>query len=46
MDLLKDLNPAWKIIPFSPSLDISTLNRSAVEEYPTANGPADYALIV
>lgn len=43
---LKGLNPAWKIIPFSPSLDTSTLNHVAVEEYPTANGPADYALFV
>ena len=43
---LKGLNPAWKIIPFSPSLDTTTLNHVAVEEYPTANGPADYALFV
>jgi type I restriction enzyme R subunit len=43
---LKGLNPAWKIVPFSPSLDTSTLNHVAVEEYPTKNGPADYALFV
>lgn len=36
----------WDIIPWSPHLDIRTLTNHAVEEYPTANGPADYALIV
>lgn len=36
----------WDIIPWSPHVDIRSLKNHAVEEYPTANGPADYALIV
>lgn len=43
---LKALNPAWEIIPYNESLDFSSLNRCAVEEFPTDNGPADYALFV
>ncbi len=43
---LKALNPAWKIIPYKDSLDITSLNLHAVEEFPTENGPADYALFV
>jgi type I restriction enzyme R subunit len=43
---LKTLNPAWKIIPYKDSLDITSLNLHAVEEFPTDNGPADYALFV
>ena len=43
---LKSLKPAWKIIHFHDGLDTTQLNRHAVEEYPTANGPADYALFV
>jgi type I restriction enzyme R subunit len=43
---LLSLNPAWKIIKFSPGLDLTSLTCHAVEEYPTANGPADYALFV
>ncbi len=43
---LRGLTPAWKIIPFSPSLQTETLHQVAVEEYPTANGPADYGLFV
>lgn len=43
---LKALNPAWDIIPFKDGLDTSALSHHAVEEYPTANGPADYALFV
>lgn len=34
------------IIPFSPDLDTSTLTCTAVEEYPTETGPADYALFL
>ncbi len=33
-----------KIIPFSEDLDLSTLNNTAVEEFPTDAGPADYLL--
>ena len=41
---LKSLNPAWTIIKHRDNLDTSALHCHAVEEYPTANGPADYAL--
>lgn len=43
---LKALNPSWRIIPYQENLDISSLNSHAVEEFPTENGPADYALFV
>ncbi len=43
---LKALNPAWNIVKYRPELETSTLDRHAVEEFPTANGPADYALFV
>lgn len=43
---LKALNPAWNIIKYRPELETSTLDRHAVEEFPTANGPADYAFFV
>lgn len=40
------LNPAWKIIHSLKVKDCSSLTNHAVEEYPTENGPADYALFV
>lgn len=43
---LKALNPAWNIVKYRPELETSTLNHHAIEEFPTANGPADYALFV
>lgn len=43
---LTALNPAWEIIAYSTGLSTSALSCHAVEEYPTANGPADYALFV
>jgi type I restriction enzyme, R subunit len=43
---LKALNPAWKIIPYKTGLNTASLSFHAVEEYPTANGPADYAFFV
>ncbi len=43
---LNALKPVWKIIKHREHLDTSTLDHHAVEEYPTANGPADYALFV
>lgn len=43
---LRALSPAWKIIRHRDSLDTAQLDRCAVEEYPTANGPADYASFV
>ncbi|MEO6787008.1 MAG: DEAD/DEAH box helicase family protein, partial [Chthoniobacteraceae bacterium] len=36
----------WKIVLFSPALDFGSLDKVAVEELPTANGPADYGLFV
>jgi type I restriction enzyme, R subunit len=36
----------WMIIPYTKDLDTSQLDSHAVEEYPTATGPADYALFV
>ena len=43
---LRSLHPAWRIIPYRASMDISKLDCHVVEELPTANGPADYGLIV
>src|SRR3990167_1087315 len=43
---LKLLNPAWSIIHYKEGMDTSVLKAHAVEEYPTQNGPADYALFV
>ena len=36
----------WRVIPYNPSLNIVSLDKCALTEYPTANGPADFALIV
>lgn len=36
----------WEIIPYNPSASLSSYTAHAVEEYPTAAGPADYALVV
>src|SRR5262249_26436353 len=43
---LRSLNPPWQLLPWKPDLDPSTLTCHAVTEFPTANGPADYALFV
>jgi type I restriction enzyme R subunit len=43
---LKSLNPPWSIIKHHDGLDTSSLQSHAVEEYPNANSPADYALFV
>ena len=43
---LCSLEPAWKVIPYREGMDLSRLTCHAVEEFPTANGPADYALFV
>lgn len=34
----------WKVLPFGARIPLASLNRCAIEEYPTENGPADYAL--
>src|SRR4029453_17546492 len=36
----------WHLVRFTPELNLKTLDKTAVEELPTANGPADYALFV
>ena len=43
---LRRTNPAWTIIAYREGLDAGSLDRHAVTEYPTSNGPADYALFV
>src|SRR5205814_641604 len=43
---LRTLQPAWKIVRYSDGLDLTALDCHAVEELPTANGPADYGLFV
>ena len=43
---LKKLSQPWDIVPYKPGLDVTKLKRVAVTEYPTENGPADYALFV
>ncbi len=43
---LNALNPKWEVIKYHPFLDTTSLTNHAVEEYPTNNGPADYALFV
>jgi type I restriction enzyme R subunit len=43
---LRAMTPPWKITKFSPDLKTDTLHQVAVEEFPTANGPADYALFI
>lgn len=36
----------WDIVPFEEGTHLSDYSHHAIEEYPTANGPADYALVV
>ncbi len=36
----------WVIVPFDPAWRLAGCDRHALTEYPTANGPADYALAV
>ena len=36
----------WDIVRFSPDMLVNSLDNVAVEELPTANGPADYGLFV
>lgn len=36
----------WKLQRFAPGLDLKALDKVAVEELPTGNGPADYALFI
>jgi type I restriction enzyme R subunit len=34
----------WEIVPLKKAKDLSLYPNAAIEEFPTANGPADYAL--
>ncbi|MGI9068603.1 MAG: hypothetical protein ACR2HX_19645 [Pyrinomonadaceae bacterium] len=34
----------WKIVAFNPARPLGFYENCAIEEYPTDNGPADYAL--
>jgi type I restriction enzyme R subunit len=34
----------WRVVPFVENCSLADLNNCAIEEYPTENGPADYAL--
>src|SRR5947207_15524428 len=43
---LRSVNPPWQIVRYRDGLDFAALDKTAVEELPTANGPADYALFV
>ena len=43
---LRSAHPSWQIVRYREGLDFSKLDRHAVEELPTANGPADYGLFV
>ena len=36
----------WEVVPFQEGADLASYARHAIEEFPTANGPADYALVV
>lgn len=36
----------WRVTPHRDRLALSRLDRCAIEEYPTANGPADYTLVL
>lgn len=36
----------WQIAPWQEGLDLASLHCHAVAEFPTAHGPADYALFV
>lgn len=36
----------WDVVPYRDGSTLTQYTRSAIEEYPTANGPADYALVL
>ncbi|HLA10761.1 MAG TPA: DEAD/DEAH box helicase family protein [Pyrinomonadaceae bacterium] len=42
--LLKNLG--WSIVSFDPDKPLAELQNCAIEEFPTTNGPADYALCI
>jgi hypothetical protein len=36
----------WKVLRYFDGIDLASLDKAAVEELPTASGPADYGLFV
>lgn len=36
----------WKVVGYEPAKPLREYERCAIEEYPTLNGPADYALVM
>ena len=36
----------WKVVPFAPERALADYANHAITEYPTDNGPADYAFVV
>jgi type I restriction enzyme R subunit len=36
----------WAVVPFEEGKNLADYSHHAIQEYPTANGPADYALVV
>ena len=36
----------WDVVPYYSSKPLDAFNHCAIEEYPTENSPADYALCV
>jgi hypothetical protein len=36
----------WRVVPYDEVKPLTAYDRCAIEEYPTDNGPADYALCV
>ena len=36
----------WKVVPYQDDVHLSNYDHCAIEEFPTENGPADYALCV
>jgi len=36
----------WRVVPFDPEKSLGACDRSAIEQFPTENGPADYALCI
>ena len=40
------VDAGWLITPYKEDIDITILSNHAIEEFPTASGPADYALVV
>ena len=39
------LADGWEIVAYDPARPLATYTRHAIREFPTTNGPADYALV-